>query len=134
MATMVGVDSPGGKWTYDFEFEITTSGAIVANSDGTTTTDPDVSVVYAGSGVYTVTIVGNFYKVLSRLCQYWNATPADQWAQITAVGLGTGTATATGEATTTLTIKTLDDTATPSAQEQSSGTIAVHIAFQKNKI
>jgi hypothetical protein len=134
MANKVEIVLGDGLWVVPFEFTITTAGAVVANSDGTTTTNPYVSVVRASAGTYTATIVGNFQKVVSRFVQFVAAAASSVQAQITAIGLGTGTATATGEATTTATIITGNSNAVPAAADQAAGTIACRLVFQKNKI
>lgn len=134
MPTPVEIHGLGGKWLYEFEFTVTTAGAIVPDADGFTTTDPQVSVVRASAGTYTATIPGNFQKVVSRRAEFVAAAASAIQAQITAVGLGTGTAQAGGGTTSTLTIITGNSNAVPAAADQAAGTVSVSVAFQKNKI
>lgn len=128
------IHSQGGKWTYEFEFTLTAGGAIVANADGSTTTDPLVTATKTGTGTYRIDITGNFFKVIKKDCSMHASAAGSQQAQITAVGLGTGTAGPTGEAVTTLTIITGNSNAVPAAADQASGTVSARVTFQKNKL
>lgn len=123
-------------WFIAAEFTLTAAGAVVANSDGTTTTDPLISVVKAGTGTYTITIPGNFQKVLfaSAEMRPSGGSPTSQVAEITAIGLGTGTPTASGESTTTVTITTGNSNATPAAADQANGIVGFDLRFLKHKI
>ena len=134
MPSTVAVHSQGGKWIYEFEFTVTTSGAIVPDADGFTSTDPAVTVSRTGTGTYKINIPGNFQKTVYRSAKLLEATPTAATADFTAVSLGGGTADATGGATTDVTLKTMDDNATPAAADLSAGTIACRIVFQKNDI
>lgn len=134
MGTPVAITNLGGTWIYEFEFTITAAGAIVPNTDGSTTTDPEIAATRTAAGTYRIDIRGNFQKVISRQVQFVAAAASSQQAQITAVSLGGGTPTATGESVTTVTIITGNSNAVPAAADQAAGTIAVFITFQKNKV
>lgn len=135
MGTTTTVHSAYGKYVYEFEFTIGAAGAVVANADGSTSTDPEVRVIRTGAGTYRADIIGNFQRVIRRQANY-NPVGAGSsvQAQITAVGLGTGTPTATGEAVTVVTIVTGNSNATPAAADQTTGSVSVFISFQKHKI
>lgn len=134
MATNQQYTLSNDVWDVPFEFTITAAGAIVPNADGSTTTEPEISCVRSTTGTYVATIRGNFQKVLFRKAEYFLATASSVQTQITAVGLGTGTPTASGESTTTVTIITGNSNAVPAAADQATGTIGVHVKFQKHKI
>lgn len=134
MATSQQYYLQNDSWEIMFEFTITAAGAIVPNSDGTTTTDPLISVVRSGAGTYVATIPGNFQAVLERQCQYNLSAATSVQVQITAIGLGTGTPTASGESTTTVTMITGNSNAVPAAADQAAGTISCKVSFRKHKI
>lgn len=121
-------------WHIMCEFTITAAGAIVPNSDGTTSTDPLISAVRTGVGTYLLTMPGNFQKVLARRVLFNAAAASSQQAQITAIGLGTGTPTAGGESTTTVTVITGNSNAVPAAADQASGVVSVFLSLQKHKL
>jgi len=134
MAATVCVENQGGKWAFEFEFTVTTSGAIVNDADGFSCTDPTVVVARTDTGTYTATLPGTFYKTLYRNCKLNEATPTAAEADITAISLDGGVADATGGATCLVTIKTMDDNASPAAADLSVGTISCRLVFQKNKL
>lgn len=135
MPTNTEVQNLGGKWIVEGEFVVANGGAVTANSDGSTTTDPAVTCTKTGTGTYRLDIVGNFYKVVSRDVRWHGAAASSQQAQITAISLGGGTATATGESVTTVTIITGNSNAVPAAADQATGgRVSFRIAFQKNKL
>jgi len=127
-------DSTPACWRFNVEWTITAAGAVVPNADGTTTTDPQVSVVRASAGTYTLTFPGNFQKVAGMQPTYRDATPRSIQATVIAVGLGTGTPMATGETTTTVTFVTGNTNASPAAADQAQGICGLRVAFQKNKV
>jgi len=121
-------------WHVECEFTITAAGAIVANADGTTTTEPECAAVRTGAGTYTVTFPGNFQKTIEAIASYRDATPRSIVANITAIGLGTGAPTASGGTTTVVTIVTGNSNAVPAAADQAQGIVGMKCLFQKHKI
>jgi hypothetical protein len=134
MATNQQYTISNDLWHIPFSFTVTTAGAIVPNADGSTTTEPEISVVRSGAGTYVATIRGNFQKVLFSRASYFLASASSVQTQVTAIGLGTGTATASGEATTTVTVITGNSNAVPAAADQAAGTIGVFLVLQKHKV
>lgn len=134
MATNQQYSESSDIWHIPVEFTITAAGAIVPNSDGTTTTEPLISAARTGAGTYVVTIPGNFQKTLEAQASYRDATPRSIVANITAIGLGTGAVTASGAATTIVTVVTGNSNAVPAAADQAQGVVGIKVYFQKHKI
>lgn len=122
------------SWRVDVEWTITAAGAVVPNTDGTTTTEPLVSVARTGAGTYLLTIPGNFQKTVHALGTYRDATPRSIVANVTLIGLGTGTAQAGGGSTTNVTVVTGNSNAVPAAADQAQGVVGAKLVFQKHKI
>jgi hypothetical protein len=123
-------------WFISGEFTLTAAGAVVPNSDGTTTTDPLITAARIGAGTYLVTIPGNFQRTLfaSAEMRPSGGSPTSQVAEITAISLGGGAVTASGESTTTVTLVTGNSNATPAAADQANGIVGFDLRFQKHKI
>lgn len=134
MATNQQYTLSNDVWHVFCEWTVTAAGAVVPNADGTTTTEPEISVARTGTGTYVVTIPGNFQKTIHALPSYRNATPASSVANITAIGLGTGALQAGGGVQSTVTVVTGASNATPAAADLTSGQIGVNVKFQKHKI
>lgn len=134
MATNQQYALSGDMWKIVAEWTITAAGAVVPNADGTTTTEPEVSVVRSGAGTYVVTVPGNFQKTLLATATYRDATPRSIQATITAIGLGTGTLQAGGGSTTTFTVVTGNSNAVPAAADQAQGIVGLKVFMQKHKI
>lgn len=131
MGTIVAIHNTYNKYVFEFEFNVGAAGAVVANSDGSTSTDPEVSVVRTAAGTYRVTIPNGYAKVIRRSAEYVPAgAGSSAQAQITAVGLGAGTPTASGTATSTVTVVTAVSGAAPAAADLTSGSVSVYIALQ----
>lgn len=142
MPTPVSIHSQTNKWIYDGEFTITTSGAVVANADTSTTTDPEVACTRTGTGTYRIDIRGNFKRSQKLMAVLRGAGTESSKAEVTAVSLGGGTVTAFGEAVTTVTIKTLTPTVDSSgasatapvvyaAADLGTGVVAFSLVFVK---
>lgn len=134
MATNQQYSFSNDVWKVYVEWTITAAGAVVPNSDGSTTTEPEIAVTRTGAGTYRVDIRGNFQKTLHATATYRDATPRSIVANVTAISLGGGTPTASGEAVTTVTVVTGNSNATPAAADQAQGVVGLRIAFQKHKI
>lgn len=134
MATNQQYAITNDAWIIAAEWTITAAGAVVANADGSTTTEPEISVVRASAGTYTVTVRGNFQKTIYAFASYRDATPRSIVANITAIGLGTGTPTASGDSTTTFTVVTGNSNAVPAAADQAQGIVGLRAVMQKHKI
>lgn len=134
MATNQQYSLSNDVWRVDVEWTITAAGAVVPNADGTTTTEPEVSVARTGAGTYLLTIPGNFQKVINAIGTYRDATPRTIVANVILVGLGTGTAQAGGGVTTNVTVVTGNSNAVPAAADQAQGVVGLRAKFQKHKI
>lgn|SRR5678816_1366088 len=134
MATNQTYTISNDVWNVYIEWTITAAGAVVPNSDGSTTTEPEVSVVRSGAGTYVVTMRGNFQRVLSAHATYRDATPRSIVANITAISLGGGTPTASGESTTTFTVVTGNSNAVPAAADQAQGVVGIRAQMVKHKV
>lgn len=134
MATSQQVTLSSSVWDVIAEWTITAAGAVVPNSDGTTTTEPEISVARTGAGTYVVTIPGNFQRTLHAEATYRDATPRSIVANITAISLGGGAVQAGGGVTSTVTVITGNSNAVPAAADQAQGIVGINIKFQKNKI
>lgn len=121
-------------WHIDVEWTITTAGAIVPNSDGTTCTEPTFTVARTAAGTYLLTIPGNYTRVIGAHATYRNpAGPTSVQAFVGAVGLGTGVATAGGGATTTFVITTGNSNAVPAAADQTTGVVGFSAVLRTTK-
>lgn len=134
MATNQQYSISNDVWHIMCEWTITAAGAVVPNADGTTTTEPEISVVRSGAGTYVVTVRGNFQKTIHAMGTYRDATPRSIVANLTAIGLGTGTPTASGDSTTTFTVVTGNSNAVPAAADQAQGVVGLVAKMQKHKI
>lgn len=134
MATSQTYTFTNDVWNVFVEWTITAAGAVVANADGTTTTEPEISVARTGAGTYLLTIPGNFQKVVNMVATYRDATPRSIQATVILVGLGTGTAQAGGGVTTNVTVVTGNSNAVPAAADQAQGVVGLRAQFQKHKI
>jgi hypothetical protein len=121
------------RWQLEVEWTLTAAGAIVPNADGSTTTEPLVSVVRSVAGTYVVTIPGSFQKTLHAEGTFRTSGATSVQAQVTAISLGGGTPTPGGESTTTVTVITGNSNAVPAAADQASGTVGLKAVFQKHK-
>jgi hypothetical protein len=119
--TSRGFDASLNQWSYKVEWTITAAGAIVPNGDGTTTTDPEVSVVRASAGTYTVTFPGKFTKVLDLRASYRAAAGSSIIAQVTGSAFGPPA---------TVTVITGNSNAVPAAADQAAGVVGLRADFQ----
>lgn len=134
MATSQQYTFSNDVWNIFVEWTITAAGAVVPNADGTTTTEPEISVVRSGAGTYLLTIPGNFQKTIQAYATYRDATPRSIVANVILIGLGTGTAQAGGGTTTNVTVVTGNSNAVPAAADQAQGVVGLRVQFQKHKI
>lgn len=134
MATNQQYTLSNDVWHIPVEWTITAAGAVVPNANGTTTTEPEVSVVRSAAGTYVVTIRGNFQRAIYAKGTFRNSAASSVQAMVTAIGLGTGTPTASGESTTTVTVITGNSNAVPAAADQAAGIVGVDLKFQKHKV
>jgi hypothetical protein len=114
-----------GEWIIRGEFDLTAAGAVLAQrGDG-------VTVARASAGTYTVTVNGeSFIEVLDRRVDVNRATATSGTVNISSIdvdGAGNGTGAI-------ITIQTLDDNATPTATDQTTGTVSYNVVFRKWKI
>jgi hypothetical protein len=116
------------------EWTITAAGAVVPNADGSTTTEPEISVARSGAGTYLLTIPSNFQKALNLMATYRAAAPSSIVANVTTVGLGTGVPQAGGGATTNVTVVTGNSNAVPAAADQAAGIVGFRGQFVRHKI
>jgi hypothetical protein len=119
-----------GMWTVRGEFDLTTSGAILSVAGVPQVRGDNFSVSRTATGTYVVVVSNeSFYEVLNRQAGLHKATPDAAWAAITAIA--TGPSDGSGA---TITIKTMDDNATPTAADQASGTVSFAVSFRKWKV
>lgn len=134
MATNQLYTHSNDTWHIEAEWTITAAGAVVPNTDGSTTTEPEFSVVRSGAGTYVLTVPGNFQKVIHAMGTYRDATPRSIVANHILTGLGTGTAQAGGGSTSTFTVVTGNSNAVPAAADQAQGVVGFKALLQKHKI
>lgn len=122
-------------WHVFCEWNLTAAGAVVPNADGTTTSEPEISVVRSTTGTYVATIPGNFQKVVKGDAYYRTAGGTTGVACLGVIGLGTGVAQAGGGATTTVLVTTAaNNAAAATPADLGSGTVGFNVKFQKHKI
>lgn len=121
-------------WWVGGEVTIGAAGAITPDANGFTCTSPLCTAVRASAGTYTITIPGNFFKVIVAEPTLRAAAASSVITEITGISLGGGTPTAGGESTTTITIITGNSNAVPAAADQSNIVIGFDVKFQKHKV
>jgi hypothetical protein len=114
-----------GEWIVRGQFDIGASGAITASRGD------NLVFTKTGTGTYTVRVINeSFVEVLADSVGVRRATATAGWVNISSIdvdGAGDGTGAV-------ITIQTLDDNATPTATDQTTGTISFEVTFRKWKI